>query len=284
MRVACADGARDERREAAANDPEPFIPPGIPEDRYPDLLRNWFLGSRAKAYLARRRFHAVTALLRGGPRGRALDAGCGWGYNLFLLAREGLAPFGVDIVQNDFFASRLIASANGYEAPLAGADLSALPFVPGSFAAVTAVETFEHIYEGDRMNAICEAWRVLIPGGALALSTPNYYSIVETGKRAIVRFPVLKRFFPAMCYPAGTVGREDYHPYRYHKPAPRGEIAAALETAGFRVERARTIIFVWKNVPDALFPAIRFFESILERMPLVRGLASTLVVLARKPK
>jgi len=283
MRTPRAGGARDERREAAAGNPEPLIPPGIPEDRYPDLLRNWFLGSRARAYLARRRFRAVTALLRGGPQGRALDAGCGWGYNLFLLAREGFAPFGVDIVQNDFFASRRIASTNGYEAPLAGADLSALPFVPASFAAVTAVETFEHIYESDRMNAIREAWRVLVPGGAFALSTPNYYSIVETGKRAIVKLPVLKRFFPAMCYPAGSVRREDYHPYRYHKPAPRGELTHALESAGFRVESARTIIFIWKNVPDALFPAARFLESILERMPVVRGLASTLVVLARKP-
>lgn len=283
MKALRGDRTPGERRNVAANGPEPSIPADIPEDRYPDLLRNWFLGSRARRYLARRRFHEIASLVRGAPKGRALDAGCGWGYNLFLLAREGFAPFGVDIVQNDFLAARRIASANGYDAALAGADLSALPFAQASFAAITAVETFEHIYEDDRAKAFLEAWRVLVPGGVFALSTPNYGSIVERGKRAIVRFPVLKRFFPGMCYPAGAVRRDDYHPYRYHKPAPRREIVGALEAAGFRVEQSREIIFIWKNVPDMLFPGARFFESILERTPLARNLASTFVVLARKP-
>ena len=263
---------------------EPVIPSGIPDGRFPDLLRNWFLGSRARAYLSRRRYLEVTGLLRGTPKGRALDAGCGWGYNLFLLAREGMSPVGIDIVQNDFFAARRIAEANGYEAELAGADISALPFAADTFMAVAAVETFEHIFEPDRALAVREAWRVLRPGGALAISTPNYRSIVETGKRAIVRAGFLKRMFPPMCYPAGArVRREDYHPYRYHRPAPRGEIERLLADAGFRVERARTIIFVWKNVPDRLFPLARFVESILERLPLARELGSTLVLLARKP-
>jgi hypothetical protein len=79
------------------------------------------------------------------------------------------------------------------------------------------------------------------------------------------------------------VKRGDYHPYRYHRPAPRGEIARLLADAGFRVERVRTIIFVWKNVPDRLFPLARFFEALLERLPLARELGSTLVLLARKP-
>jgi len=59
------------------NNLEPRIPADIPNERYPDLLRNWFLGSRARAYLARRRFVAVRDLLRGGSKGKALDAGCG---------------------------------------------------------------------------------------------------------------------------------------------------------------------------------------------------------------
>jgi 2-polyprenyl-3-methyl-5-hydroxy-6-metoxy-1,4-benzoquinol methylase len=261
---------------------EPIIPGSIPRERMPDLLRNWHLGSKARRYLSRRRFLAVTGSLPGGAGRRALDAGCGWGYSLFLLARRGYTPVGIDIVANDFPAARAVAAANGYDALLAGADMSALPFVSGSFDAVTAVETIEHIYEPDRAGALREAARVLASGGALALSTPNYYSIVETGKRWIVKLPALKRLFPGMCYPAGTVAREDYHPYRYHRPVRPGELKKALEMAGFRVVRMRTIIFVWKNVPDVLLPVVQPIEWILESIPLIRRLASTLIVLATK--
>jgi len=262
--------------------PEPVIPADIPEDSVPDLLRNWHLGSRARRYLSRRRFHAVDDLLRDVPRGRALDAGCGWGYHLFLLSRAGFAPVGIDIVRDDFNAARAIVRANAVDPYLVGADLSALPFASNTFSVVTAVETVEHIFEPDRMNALLEARRVLVPAGTIALSTPNSASLVETGKRIIVKFPLLKRFFPAMCYPAGTIERSQYHPYRYHRPVREAELKAMLEKAGFSVLRARTILFVWKNVPDPLFPLARLFESILERIPVVRSLGSTLIVLARK--
>jgi len=261
--------------------PRPRIPDDIPDERMPSLLRNWFLGSRAKRWLSTRRYLEVTALAGDGP-GRALDVGCGWGYALFLLERRGWRPVGVDIVQEDFAAARSIAAANGAAARLAGADVSALPFRPGSFGAVTTVETFEHIYEPDRRRAVREMHAALERGGRLALSTPNYHSLVEAGKRLIVRMPFLERLFPTMCYPAGPVARDGYHPYSYHRPAPAAAIVRLLEEEGFEVRRVRRIIFVWKNVPDPLFPLCRLVEAVLERVPLVRRLASTLVVLAVK--
>ncbi|MCK4235807.1 MAG: class I SAM-dependent methyltransferase, partial [Candidatus Krumholzibacteria bacterium] len=204
------------------------------------------------------------------------------GYNLFLLHRAGFDAHGIDIVQNDFFAARKVAGANGYSAKLAGADVSELPFSESTFSAVTAVETLEHIYAPDRLKAVTEIARILVPGGSFALSTPNYSSLVETGKRLLVRLPFLKRFFPPMCYPVGEVSRSDYHPYSYHRPVTAGELGGMLEEAGFTVMKTRRIIFVWKNVPDCLFPAARLVESILERLPVLSLLASTLVVSARK--
>lgn len=260
---------------------EPRMPADLRREEMPDLLRHWHLGSRARRHLSRRRFAEVTGLLAG-RRGRALDAGCGWGYNLLLLAREGFAPVGVDLVQDDFRAARAIAGENGIDLALAGGDLGALPFVAGSFAALTAVETIEHVFAGDRAAALREARRVLAPGGAFALSTPNHRSIVETGKRVLQRFPALKRLFPPMCYPAGDIARADYHPYRYHRPVPARELRRMLGEAGFRVVSMRTIIFVWKNVPDALMPAALAAEWLLERVPGLRSLASTLVVLAER--
>ncbi len=263
-------------------EPELVIPDNIPPERYPPLLANWYRGSRARRHLSRRRFEAVTGLLDTKRGGRALDVGCGWGYNLFLLYDAGYDAVGIDIVDFDFLAARRIAEANDYPVTLVRADASSLPFQPGAFDAVTSVETFEHIYADDRRDAVEEIARVLMPGGLFSLSTPNYHSLVERGKRFVNGMPFLKRLLPAMCYPAGTVSRADYHPYRYHHPVPAGELAELLDRGGFEVVDTRTILFVWKNVPNVLFHLCRALERVLERIPGVRRWGSTLIVLARK--
>jgi ubiquinone/menaquinone biosynthesis C-methylase UbiE len=263
--------------------PEPVIPAGIPPEKMPSLLENWFLGSKARRWLSRRRFVTVTSMLPAGEGRRALDIGCGWGYNLFLLGRRGYDPYGIDIVQNDFAAAVAISKANGSEASLCGADMSGLPFGDGTFAAVTAVETFEHVFHPDRPAAVREVMRVLEPGGVFVLSTPNYYSLVETGKRIANRLPFLKKALPGMCYPVGDIERGDYHPYSYHRPARAAEIGSLLEKEGFEVTCVKRIIFVLKNVPDPLFPAARGLERLMECIPPVSLLASTLVVRAFRP-
>ncbi|HUV35687.1 MAG TPA: class I SAM-dependent methyltransferase [Patescibacteria group bacterium] len=264
------------------NAPELVVPGDIPPERIPPLLRNWYQGSRARRHLSRRRFETVTGLLGTGSGAHVLDVGCGWGYNLFLLHGAGFDPCGIDIVADDFFAARLIAAANGYPALLACADVSDLPFPDGAFGAVTSIETFEHIYGADRERTVSEIARVLVPGGSVALSTPNYHSLVERGKRFIVKMPVLKRLFPAMCYPVGEVSRKDYHPYRYHRPVAAIDLERLLEKNGFEIIGGCTILFVWKNVPDLLFPLCRVLEAVFERIPGIRRLGSTLVVHARK--
>ena len=264
--------------------PEPVIPDNIPEDRVPGLLVSWHLGSRARRHMSRRRFVAVSRILCGMEGGLVLDIGCGWGYNLFLLGSNGFESVGIDIVSNDFIAARRIAEANDRVLHLAQADASALPFEDGSFDAVTSVETFEHIYAGDRVKAVREIFRILGPGGILSMSTPNFISLVERGKRLLVRVPFFKRFFPPMCYPAGETSKAAYHPYRYHLPVRRSELVDLLMENGFERVEARTIIFVWKNVPDFLFPAVHFIEAVLERLPGLNRLGSTLVLAARKPR
>lgn len=262
--------------------PEPVIPDYLTADKRPDLLRNWHLGSRARRHLSRRRFAAVTGRLGPGSGERTLDVGCGWGYNLFLLINAGYEAIGIDIVQDDFPAANAILRANRYECNLVGADVSALPFHDGMFSAVTAVETFEHVYGPDRERAVHEIARVLAPGGSLVLSTPNYASLVEWGKRVLVRIPFLKKLFPPMCYPVGEVRRKKYHPYRYHKPIPLGELTGLLEEGGLTVCTVKRVLFVWKNTPDKFFPLARFFELVMEQTPVLNRLCSTLVVHAKR--
>lgn len=262
--------------------PEPIIPEDIPREDLPSLLVNWHMGPRARRYMAGRRFSEVAAGLTGMDGGRILDVGCGWGYNLFLLRELGFDPVGIDIVQNDFPAASRIAEANGVRLLLAGADVGRLPFGDGTFVAVTSIETMEHVFREDRASAFREIARVLVGGGRLSLSTPNHGSLVERGKRFITRNPVLKRFFPPMCYPAEGVSRVHYHPYSYHDPLKREEIEVLLRDAGFERISFGTIIFILKNTPGFLVPVIRFFELLLERLPGIRQLGSTLIVSARK--
>jgi 2-polyprenyl-3-methyl-5-hydroxy-6-metoxy-1,4-benzoquinol methylase len=258
------------------------IPAGIPEERVPPLLKWWYQGSRARRHLYVRRVSEVLELVGAAPRGRVLDVGCGWGLTLFSLEREGFTPFGVDLVQDDFYVARRIAAANDLGCRLVRANASALPFRSRTFVAVTAVETFEHIYEEDREKAVKEVAGVLRPGGTFVLSTPNYWSLVERVKRLAVRFPVLRRMLPYTHLPRGDTGRDEYHPWRYHKPIRVQRLKALLEAVGFTVLATRSILFTYKYCPDRLFPLARIIESFLERLPLIRNLASTMLVCARR--
>ena len=90
----------------------------------------------------------------------------------------------------------------------------------------------------------------------------------------------MRRLLPGMCYPAGEIPRSEYHPYSYHRPWKTGEAVRALERHGFEVDMKVRIIFVLKNVPDPLFRAARSWESLMERIPVLKFLAATLVLRA----
>lgn len=257
------------------------IPP-LSREETPDLLKNWHLGNRARQYMSSRRSKVVVSKVEE-DSGRVLDIGCGWGYNLYLLRLKHNHPYGIDIVTDDFKAAVKIARENGYEVKLTCADASNLPFPGESFDAVTSVETLEHIYLDDREKALSEISRVLKAGGRVSLSTPNYYSVVETVKRMVNKIPLLKRLLPVMCYPVGDVGRREYHPYSYHRPVKLSRLKKLFESADLEILGIEKIIFVTKNIPDTLFPIFRFFESVMEKVPLIKGLGCTTVVNARKP-
>ena len=92
-----------------------------------------------------------------------LDAGCGTGYALGLLARRW--P-GARIVAADFAPGMLrVAGRNG---PRVCADLEALPLAPASFDLYWSSLAFQWC---DPVRAVAEAARVLAPGGHLAFSS-----------------------------------------------------------------------------------------------------------------
>lgn len=98
-----------------------------------------------------------------------LDAGCGVGYGTAQLAGVARRVVGVDL------SEEAIGYARGrYARPnveFAVGDVQALDFAEGSFDAVCAFETIEHLPEPARF--VREARRVLRTGGVLLASTPR---------------------------------------------------------------------------------------------------------------
>jgi SAM-dependent methyltransferase len=98
-----------------------------------------------------------------------LDIGCGNGEVLELLRSMSAQPFnghGLDLgasVVEKLRRKGLTGCRHDAGEPL--------PYADGSFDTVVCSEVIEHIVDVDRL--VCEARRVLRPGGALLLTTPN---------------------------------------------------------------------------------------------------------------
>jgi SAM-dependent methyltransferase len=242
----------------------------------PDLLRYWYLGPRGRRHMMLRRFSEVDEGIRGTAAGdRVLDIGSAWGFNVMALGLAGYRAVGLDLVEEQFPTGQRIAKENEVPFDVVGADASALPFADGTFAAVTMVETLEHIYLDDRVPALRECHRVLRTGGRLVLSTPNHGSFVERFKRFAGGRAWLRSRLPTMCYPDRGTGRSDYHPYRYHHPLPDARIAAMLRESGFGEVSVTHFLFMLKNTSDLFYPLLAGLERVLERAPGVRRLAAT---------
>jgi SAM-dependent methyltransferase len=110
--------------------------------------------------------------------GEVLDLGCGRGETLSVLRERGWRARGVD-------ASREMVDhcrQQGLEAET-GDLFEALALAPeGSLAGVISLHVIEHL-PGERLGRLVRlAWRVLEPGGALILETPNPLSLVVAAR------------------------------------------------------------------------------------------------------
>ena len=99
--------------------------------------------------------------------GVVLEAGCGEGYGADLLARVAER-----VVALDYDTQAIAHVARRYpRVAAARANLVALPVRGSGVDAVVSLQVVEHLWEQERFLGEC--LRVLRPGGALLLSTPN---------------------------------------------------------------------------------------------------------------
>ena len=117
----------------------------------------WFVGKRL---LLR------SLLRRHAPHGRLLDLGCGTG-GVLRDAEPDRACLGVDASM----VGLQVCRRKGFER-LVCADLASIPFRPGDFDAVLALDVIEHL--DDDVQFLREASKLCAPGAPLIVAVPAY--------------------------------------------------------------------------------------------------------------
>jgi ubiquinone/menaquinone biosynthesis C-methylase UbiE len=149
----------------------------------------------------------LIARLRVGPGDRVLDVGCGIGKPALRVASStGASVVGITIsrLQVEQATERASNARMSDRVSFQYADGMDMPFESGSFDAILAFESINHM---DRPTALREMARVLVPGGRLALTDviPPPGTPVPEGDSSMVSSLVRFEDFPGLVEEAGLV-------------------------------------------------------------------------------
>lgn len=102
---------------------------------------------------------------------RILEVGCGAGANLWFLAREGFAAYGIDGSKVAITQTRNRCTEEGWTAELRVGDIVRLPYEANCFDCVIDIECLYANSLADARTIVSEIRRVLKPGGSLYSKT-----------------------------------------------------------------------------------------------------------------
>jgi SAM-dependent methyltransferase len=224
--------------------------------------RVWGQAGRAGQERVRRRSRLLLEAAGARPEMRILELGCGTGEYTARLC--GRAAGEAELVALDLSHDLLrLASARPLPAPVrfVRGDAERLPFPTGSFDAVVGNAVLHHLRVG---AALAEVRRVLRPEGRCAFSEPNMLNPQVVVQKNV---PPIKRWLG-----------DTPHETAFLAP----QVRQALLAAGLTVERVEPFDFLHPAIPAwAVAPAQRL-EAWLERLPLVSGMAGSLLIVARR--
>jgi SAM-dependent methyltransferase len=224
------------------------------------------------------------------PGHRVLDMGCGGGRHAFALYRRGARVVALDMDATELkdVDAMFGAMADEGEAPEEATAAAlrgtayALPFADASFDRVIAAEVLEHLPDDQR--AMAELFRVLKPGGLMAVTVPRWgpellcwalssaYHEVEGGHVRIYRGSELRRRLRA----TGLEPVDEHHTHGLHAPYWWLKCAVGVDDGAHPLVRAYHRLLVWDMMKA---PRItRLAERLLD--PVV---GKSLVVYLRKP-
>jgi SAM-dependent methyltransferase len=194
------------------------------------------------------------------PGQRALELGCGTA--VFL---ERLAPSGAEILGLDLSAE-LLARARARLAGVVNVRLTRgnaerLPCQDASLDAVYGSSVLHHL---DLDAALAEVFRVLRRGGRAAFAEPN---ILNPQVAVMFHLGLTKRYF--------GVSPDEMAFSRFHA-------TRALRRTGFVEVTIRPFDFLHPATPAAWVGPVARLGAAVERLPLLRELAGSLLISGRK--
>lgn len=224
-----------------------------------EIVWNWDSPSGRRRAARRSAIFAREGDLR--PGQRALEVGCGTGVFLEVAARTG-----ADIVALDLSAD-LLAQARGRVATADHVRLSLgnaeqMPFRPASFDAVYGSSILHHL---NIDAALAEIFRVLRPGGRIVFTEPN---ILNPQVAVMFHLGLTKKYF--------GVSPDEMAFSRFRA-------ARALRGAGFAQIAVKPFDFLHPATPSRAMGAVERIGRAVEAIPLVREVAGSMVITARKP-
>ncbi len=175
----------------------------------------------------KRRVRTMLDYLDLAPGQTALDCGTGMGFYTKLLSTlyPSARLYGID--QDKKALAFAAGQLRGRNVLLTEGDILHLPFADASFDAVVMSEVLEHLV--DDAAGAREVWRVLKPGGTLAVTVPYarypwWYDPINRAAEALRGRPIRQGPFAGI--------------WANHKRLYTAEqLAAVLEGAGFAIER-----------------------------------------------
>jgi SAM-dependent methyltransferase len=223
-----------------------------------ELIWNWDSPSGRRRADRRAALFIEQAALA--PGRRALELGCGTGLFTEKVARSGASIDGIDVSQD------LLAAARARTAALPNVRLTCgnaeeTPYPGASFDAVYGSSILHHL---DLERALREVARLLRPGGVAVFTEPN---IVNPQVALMFHLGLTKKYF-------GVSPDE--------RAFSRFGAAAALRDAGLGGEAVLPFDFLHPATPEALCEATSRVGRFLERVPLVREVAGSLLLVGRR--
>jgi SAM-dependent methyltransferase len=222
-------------------------------------LEVWGWQTPAGQVRARRRADLIVEQAQIGQGSRVLELGCGTGLFSRSFARTGANVVAVDLSWALIQQAKTQSPAN---LSLVLADAEYLPFANKAFEAVIGSSVLHHL---NPQRALVEAYRILSAGGRIAFAEPNMLNPQIAVQKNI---PKIKRML------GDSPDESAFISWR---------VKRVLKENGFVNVNVRPYDFLHPLVPNKLVSFIDRLGRFLERIPVIRAIAGSLIISGCKP-